>query len=1096
MNMRADETVALLGFALNRVNEAAFLIDESARFHFVNESACRSLGYTRDELLAMGISDVDPDFPMESWPAQWAEMKEIGSLIFESRHKTKDGRIFPVEINTNYIEYGGKAYHIALIRDITERKNAEDMLHRVNRELRAISECNQVLMRATDESELLHEICRIICEVAAYRMAWVGFAENDEAKSVRPVAWAGTEDGYLENAGIVWADTYRGRGPTGTAIRTGKSVCIQDFTTDSIAEPWKESAIARGYRSNIGLPLADEQGVVTGALTIYSTEPNAFTPDEIRLLEELAGDLSFGISVLRGRIERQRAEEEREANLRFFESMDRVNRAMQGADNLEQMMSDVLDAVLQIFGCDRAWLLYSADPDAPSFSVPMERNRPEYPGAFTLKCDVPITAKSAEVIRLARDSSGPVSFGPGSCYPMPADIEKCFNVKSQIMMIIYPKTDKPYLFGLHQCSYARVWTQQDERLFQAIGRRLGDGLSSLVTFRQLSESEAKYRRIVETTSEGMWMLGSDLMTTFVNARMADMTGYSAEEIIGRPFTDFMFEEDVADHHRRLEARRKGMSESYERRIRHKSGKTMWTYISATPIFDAEHCFKGTLAMFTDITDRKQMEQTLRLREREYRTLVENSPDLIVRYDRELRRTYVNPAWEKASGLTAQEVVNLPMADTPRVPKPIVAEYIDKIKKVLETGVPEAIEFAWVNALGVNLHLEYTIVSEYNLQGEIISALSVGHDITAHKQMEEGINKLLHRNEMILNTAGEGIYGVDTDGCVTFINPAASKMLGWEGEELVGRNSHATWHYAWHDKTAFPAESCRLLGALKAGIGCTVYDDVFWRKDGTNFRVEYTCTPMIDGGEVTGGVVTFKDISERMKLEAQLFQAQKMEAVGLLAGGIAHDFNNMLTAIIGYANLLSLKLEKDSPLRFLVDPILGSAEKSANLTRQLLAFSRKQIIAPRATDINELLRGIEKLLIRLIGEDIDLVTRFADRPLIAMADPGQIEQVLMNLCTNARDAMPNGGMLSLVTDVVELDEDTAQVHDLKKAGAYVCISISDTGTGMNEAARLRIFEPFYSTKEQGQGTGLGLSIVYGIIKQHGGGITVYSEPGKG
>ncbi|HEX9005917.1 MAG TPA: ATP-binding protein, partial [Bacteroidota bacterium] len=211
-----------------------------------------------------------------------------------------------LEFTVQPMENGGM---VVLIEDITERKRAEEALHRLNRELQAIRNCDQFLMRATDEQTLLGDICRIVCDKAGYRMAWVGYAELDDAKSVRSVAWAGIEDGYLANANITWDDSERGCGPTGTAIRTGESACIQDFTTDPHASPWRESALQRGYRSSIALPLKDEGQNTFGVLSIYSTEPNAFTTDEKRLPEELAGDLEFGIMVLRTRIERNRAEE-------------------------------------------------------------------------------------------------------------------------------------------------------------------------------------------------------------------------------------------------------------------------------------------------------------------------------------------------------------------------------------------------------------------------------------------------------------------------------------------------------------------------------------------------------------------------------------------------------------------------------------------------------------------------------------------------------------------------------------------------------------------------------------------------------------------
>jgi signal transduction histidine kinase len=259
----------------------------------------------------------------------------------------------------------------------------------------------------------------------------------------------------------------------------------------------------------------------------------------------------------------------------------------------------------------------------------------------------------------------------------------------------------------------------------------------------------------------------------------------------------------------------------------------------------------------------------------------------------------------------------------------------------------------------------------------------------------------------------------------------------------------------------------------------------------------------ENGDVIGYFGVARDVSERKKaqedrarLEAQLLQAQKMEAVGQLAGGIAHDFNNILTAIIGYASLLEIKLGADSPFKPYIDQILSSTEKSANLTSQLLAFSRKQIMSPKETDLNELMKRMGVLLKRLIGEDVEFKTCFTDTHLTAMVDRGQIEQVLLNLCTNARDAMPHGGLLAISTDVLEVDEKSKETYDLDRLGRYAVITVTDTGKGLDETTRQRIFEPFFTTKEIGKGTGLGLSIVYGIIKQHNGNVTVYSEPGKG
>jgi two-component system cell cycle sensor histidine kinase/response regulator CckA len=239
-----------------------------------------------------------------------------------------------------------------------------------------------------------------------------------------------------------------------------------------------------------------------------------------------------------------------------------------------------------------------------------------------------------------------------------------------------------------------------------------------------------------------------------------------------------------------------------------------------------------------------------------------------------------------------------------------------------------------------------------------------------------------------------------------------------------------------------------------------------------------------------------DITQLKVLESQLRQAQKMEAVGQLAGGIAHDFNNILTAIIGYSHLLLMKMEAGNPDRPFMEQIISSSERAAHLTHSLLAFSRKQVVDLKPIYLNDIIRRLEHLLGRVIGEDVEFETILAEERLPILADSMHIEQVLMNLAANARDAMPNGGTLRIKTETVIIGEDFVRTHSYGRPGTYASLSVTDTGIGMEENIKRRIFEPFFTTKEVGKGTGLGLSMVYGIIKQHNGYITVDSEPGKG
>lgn len=258
-----------------------------------------------------------------------------------------------------------------------------------------------------------------------------------------------------------------------------------------------------------------------------------------------------------------------------------------------------------------------------------------------------------------------------------------------------------------------------------------------------------------------------------------------------------------------------------------------------------------------------------------------------------------------------------------------------------------------------------------------------------------MDKRTRENELILSSVGEGIFGVDTDGNVTFVNPAAAKMIGREPAEMIGKYMHALIHHTRADGTPYPGEDCPNYGAFKDGLVHRVTDEVYWRKDGTGFPVRYMSTPIRDSGRLVGAVVVFEDVTEQKKLEEQLFHAQKMEAVGRLAGGVAHDFNNFLTEIMGYAELAAEALPPDSPIRGDLEEIEKTGERAGHLTHRLLAFSRRQKVEPRVINLNELMPDMQKMLKPLIGETVELIIRTAPGLGRVKVDPGQIEQVVMN-----------------------------------------------------------------------------------------------------
>ena len=376
-------------------------------------------------------------------------------------------------------------------------------------------------------------------------------------------------------------------------------------------------------------------------------------------------------------------------------------------------------------------------------------------------------------------------------------------------------------------------------------------------------------------------------------------------------------------------------------------------------------------------------------------------------------------------------------------------------------------------------------------GKVIGLLGICRDISDRKLAEEAMRRSQQRLSIHFEHTPLAVVEWDLEFRVAAWNPSAERVFGYSREEAVGQ----------HGSFIVPAQFRPFVDQVwqdllvqKGGVR-SANDNV--TKDGRTISCEWYNTPLVDdSGRVLGVASLVQDVTERVALEERLRQSQKMEAVGRLAGGVAHDFNNLLTVILGYSQILAEGVPAGSRLADSTAQIKSAADKASGITRQLLAFSRKQVLSPRVINLNDIMLNLDSLLRRLIGEDIEVLT-VPDNGLGSVrADPGQIEQVIMNLALNARDAMPCGGKLTLETSNAQLDESYSRRHQPAEPGRYVMLAVSDTGHGMSAETQARIFEPFYTTKEVGKGTGLGLSMVYGIVKQSGGYIWVYSEPDRG
>ncbi len=517
----------------------------------------------------------------------------------------------------------------------------------------------------------------------------------------------------------------------------------------------------------------------------------------------------------------------------------------------------------------------------------------------------------------------------------------------------------------------------------------------------------------------------------------------------------------------------------------KAGRRVSCEWHNTPLRDEAGGLRGVISMINDITGRDETDRELRESRKFLQTIIDTEPECVKLLDAEGNLIMMNRA-----GLDMIEADSLDQVKGQSVCSLVAAGHREAFTRLTEKvfrGESGTLDFEMTGIHGRKLWLETHGVPLRNDKDEVIALLGITRDITQRKEAEEALLQEKSFSDAIIDNLPGIFFICDEEGRLIRWNNNETAVTGYSGEELGSLNVLELFR---EDRDIVDRAFQDLFATGKATLEARLTT-----KYGTPVPFFLTGFRMTTSGKrylVAVGI----DVSERKRLEEQLRQAQKMESIGTLAGGIAHDFNNILTAIIGYGSLLQMKMTEGDPLRYNVEQILSSANRAASLTQGLLAYSRKQILNPQPVSMNAIIKKVDLLLMRLIGENIELKTMLTDDDVSVLADAGQIEQVLMNLATNARDAMPEGGYLFIETERIEFSEESAKAHEFGKRGAYALITVTDSGAGMDEKTRQRIFEPFFTTKEVGQGTGLGLSIAYGIVKQHNGTITVYSEEGRG
>ncbi|MGC8908534.1 MAG: PAS domain S-box protein [Desulfomonilaceae bacterium] len=598
----------------------------------------------------------------------------------------------------------------------------------------------------------------------------------------------------------------------------------------------------------------------------------------------------------------------------------------------------------------------------------------------------------------------------------------------------------------------------------------------------LRESEEKYRVLIEKALEGV-VVAQDGRLRFVNRTASDILGYEVEEVIDRPFTEFIHPEDaqmVLDRHRRRLAG-ENLASRYAFRIVRKDGAVRWVEIDSGVISWEER--PAALFFMTDITDRRRMEEELRQSQEWYKSFVENSFDGIF-VQKGAKIVFANSQLHRMLGYAPGELVGMDHwlvyhpdyqgLTRTRALARMRGEYVEPRYEVLLQRKDGSSFYGEISAKAIEV------------QGEPGVQVWV-RDITQRRKAED----VQRRLATAIEQAAEAVVITDPEGIINYVNPAFERITQYTKEEAIGQTPRIL-KSGQHDE-AFYRNLWDTITRGRPWIGSFINR----KKDGSLYREDATISPVKSpSGAIVNYVAVKRDITRETELQQQLLQAQKMEAVGTLAGGVAHDFNNLLQVVFGYTQMLMSKKPKDSADWQSLSKIASAAKRGAELVKGLLAFSRRTPTSPRLLNLNVIVQEtktlLERTIPRMIRIDLNLEP---DAPMI-FADPSQVEQILMNLALNARDAIDESGILTIESGAAELDDEFCQEHLGAKPGRYAVLTVSDTGHGMDKETLDHIFEPFYTTKEVGKGTGLGLAMVYGIVKQHEGYITCESTPGVG
>ncbi len=1176
---RAENKLLLMQFALDHASDPVFWMDSQGKFFYVNRAACDTLDYNENELLAMSVHDIDPDFPPETWKTNWRRIKKLKSAKTESQLQAKDGRIIPVEISANYLKFGDKELNCAYARDISNRKFAEQTEAVLYKMANAVS-------ATKDLDELLQQIRALLSEVVDTTNFYIALYDKTSGTITLP---------YIKDEKDRFTAFPAGKTLTAYVIKTNTPLLVREKEILKMVESGEIETIGSLSKVWLGVPLRIKDDII-GIVALQSyTDETKYTDKDLKILEFVSEQIAVAI-------ERKRTEDIIRDNEQFLHSV------FDGIQDGICVMDTDFNVIRTNLWMEKMYASKMPLTGKKCYDAFQERDSicPWCPSIKTIK-----TGEVKNAIVPYTNQANPTGWIGLSSFPLKDAEGKVVGVikhvkditqskiaeealreseekyrtltenslqgialiKANPLRFVFVNTVVSQILGrslkeilaLPQEEIRQIiHTEEREELFERLAKRLqGDTsltkyefriinkkgeirwlevLSNLIeyggepaiqaTFADVTErkqaeaalrvSEEKYGMLFRDSRDAVYISTKEGKFLDVNDAAVDLFGYTKEEMLNLDIeTIYLDPEDRVNFKNEIESA--GSVKDFEVKLLKKDGTVMDCLVSATIRKSSKGKILGYQGIIHDITARKEAALMQHVLYKIASSInVTQDLDQLFSYIREQLSAIIDTAnfyialYDKKTDTIALPYVMDEKKTIKQFPaKKTFTNYViqhdkpllvsnDDIMMMVKTGEVEIVGPAAKVWLGVPLKTANEVIGALVVQSYVESNAYDEKDLELlrfvseqiaiaiqRKRADETMRESEEKYRSLIEQSNDAIYLL-VEEKFEVINRKFSEMFGVSYKEvkspdfdfmnLVAPESRPLIEErdSMIDQGEEPPSQYEFTALTKAGVKIEVQASVNY----VEFR----------GRIATQGIL--RDITVTKQLEAQLRQAQKMEAVGQLAGGVAHDFNNLMTAVIGNCELAMMSVSGADPLYERFREIHKAGESAANLTSQLLAYSRKQALEPKVVDLNKVITKMDKMLRRVIGEDIDLATVLGEDLWKVKVDPGQVEQVVVNLAINARDAMPYGGNLTIELSNHELKDKYAKTHPQMTSGDYVMLAITDTGIGMNEEVKSRIFEPFFTTKELGKGTGLGLSMVYGIIKQSGGNIWVYSESGQG